>query len=142
MDVISTSVVTTAKSFFTTCKLFVIVNHTDITLISKISNFTSLSDFRPISQCNFNYTIISKVLANMLKPYMSDMITPFESAFVVGRMIQDNIIIAHEVFHHIINHKNGQQVECAVKLDMQKAYNRVEWDFLLEMLARRGFSPK
>lgn len=48
------------------------------------------------------------------------MITPFESPFVEGRMIQDNIIIANEVFHHLRNRKKGRRVECVVKLDMQK----------------------
>lgn len=57
-------------------------------------------------------------------------------------MIQDNNIIVHEVLHHLRNQKKGQKVECAVKLDMQKVYDRVEWDFLLEVLMHKGFSPR
>lgn len=47
-------------------------------------------------------------------------------------MIHDNIVLAHEVLHYLCNQKKGRRVDCAVKLNIQKAYARVEWDFLIE----------
>ncbi len=115
------------------------MNYTDIVLIPKVPNPTSTSQFRPISLCNFLYKVISKVLTNRLKPILSDLITPFQSAFVSGRLIQDNILVAHEAFHHLRIKKRGQKEECAVKLDMNKAYDRVDWGFLFEVLKKLGF---
>lgn len=132
--------ITAVKSFLNTVKLHEDVNITDITLIPKIANPTLPSQYRPISLCNFSYTSISKVLANRLESYLSEIITPFQSAFVTGRMIQDNIIIAHEVFHYLRIRRHGKKVECAIKLDMQKVYDQVEWNILLEVLAHKGFN--
>lgn len=59
-----------------------------------------------------------------------------------SRMIQDNILLAHKVFHYLQTRRNTRKVYCALKLNMQKAYERVEWDFLLKVLERRGFHAK
>ncbi|XP_028098674.1 uncharacterized protein LOC114298320 [Camellia sinensis] len=67
-------------------------------------------------------------------------VSPHQSAFVPGRMIQDNILIAHEVFHHLKLKRRGVDCAIAVKLDFNKAYNRVQWDFLSALLERMGFA--
>lgn len=136
-----TIVITGVKSFFSISKLPETVNYTDITLIPEVANPTCPNEFRPIRLCNLSYKIIYKVLDNGLKPYLLKIITPYQSAFVAGRMIQDTIVIAHEVLHHLHNWKKGKRVECPLKLDMHKAYNQVEWIFLLEVLARKVFIP-
>lgn len=82
------------------------------------------------------------MLVNRLKVYLSDLITPFQNVFVSGRLIQDNIMVAHEFFHHLKSIRNTNKVECTLKVVMQKAYDRVEWDFLLKSLEKRGFGAQ
>ena len=72
------------------------------------------------------YKIISKILASRLKPLLPKIISPWQGAFVPGRVIQDNTIIAQEVIHAVKNSK-GKQGYMALKMDMEKAYDRMEW---------------
>jgi len=125
--------------FFQTGVLLPEYNRTYISLIPKISHPESLDHFRPISLCNFIYKIISKILANRLKPWLPELVTLEESAFVGGRQIQDNIIIVQEVLHQIRTRKRKKHFQAVLKLDMQKAYDRVEWDFLRDYLLKIGF---
>lgn len=100
-------------------------------------NPESMSHFRPISLCRFNYKIISELMANRLQPFIDNIITEEQSAFIPGRQIHDNITVAHEVFH-CLKRKKGA---VAVKLDLNKAYDRIRWDFLMKVLEKMGFSP-
>lgn len=61
---------------------------------------------------------------------MGELITPNQSAFVGRRLIQDNLIITHEVFHALKKQGKGGKDSVALKLDMSKAYDRLEWSFL------------
>lgn len=70
------------------------------------------------------------------------MIIRYQSAFVVGRLIQNNVIITQKVYHHMRLKNNDAQEECALKLDMQKAYDRVKWEFLIKALQKWGFEEK
>ncbi|KAB2625965.1 hypothetical protein D8674_017625 [Pyrus ussuriensis x Pyrus communis] len=115
------------------------LNSTHIVLIPKIKNLESVGQFRPISLCNYSYKIVSKILANRLKPILSEIISSMQSAFVMGRQIQDNIGIAHEMFHFLKLRKARSKFEMRVKLDMHKAYYRVEWDFLEAVMEKLGF---
>ena len=118
------------------------LNATHLVLIPKIQNPDSVSQFRPISLCNYSYKVFSKVLANRLKVFIPELISSSQNAFVVGRLIQDNIGIAHELFHFLKTRKTKKKFELAVKLDMQKAYDRVEWDFLLAVMEKLGFDSR
>jgi hypothetical protein len=114
-------------------------NDTWVTLIPKVKNPEAMKDLRPISLCNVVYKLISKVLANRLKSILNELIAPNQSAFVPGRLITDNILLAYEVTHFMKNKRSGADGVAALKLDMSKAYDRVEWSFLEEMMRRLGF---
>lgn len=96
---------------------------------------------RPIILCNTVHKIIAKVLVYRLRPFLGKLIGPYQSAFVPGRTIHDNILIAHEVLHAMTIGKRRKHW-MAVKLDMKKAYDRVEWDFLFKVLENLGFCQK
>lgn len=90
---------------------------------------------------NVLYKIGSKVLANILKPLLKHIISPYQSAFVLGRLISDNSLIAFEISHLLKRRRWGNKGFGALKLDMSKAYNRVEWRFLEMVLLKFHFSP-
>jgi len=115
------------------------LNNTIITLIPKIPQPEKLEQYRPISLCNFAYKVISKVLANRLKPCLPTLISQEQSAFVQGRQIQDNILIVQEVLHHFRTRKRTSRFNALLKTDMTKAYDRVEWDFLRDYFLKLGF---
>ncbi|XP_035551053.1 uncharacterized protein LOC118349651 [Juglans regia] len=115
-------------------------NHTHLVLIPKVKSPTSVREFRPISLCNVNYKLISMVLANRMKGILGKVICWNQSAFILNRLITDNIMVAYELLHSMHSKRKGRAGSMAIKLDMSKAYDRVEWDFLAAMLLKLGFS--
>ena len=124
--------------FFRSGKLLKQLNHTFIALIPKRENPTETQHFRPISLCNTIYKTISKIMVNRLRPLLDQLISPVQSAFIPGRSIHENIILTHEVMHKFRKIK-GKHAWVALKLDMEKAYDRLEWPFIRACLQQLGF---
>ncbi|XP_058749172.1 uncharacterized protein LOC131622119 [Vicia villosa] len=99
-----------------------------------------MKDLRPISLCNVVYKVVSKLLANRLKKCLSKCIGEEQSAFVEGRSILDNAMIAFEVVHALKHRTTGNNAQLALKIDISKAYDCVDWGFLRGMLYRLGFA--
>lgn len=82
------------------------------------------------------------MLVNRLKAYLLGLIIPLQSVFVAGRMIHDNVLVAHALFHYLQHRISGRKTECALKLDMQKVYDLAEWEFLIQSLERHDFGGR
>lgn len=118
------------------------LNFTHVALIPKVKKPEDMKDLRPISLCNVSYKLISKVLANRLKKILPLIIKENQSAFVPGRLITDNILLSSEVFHFMNHNKAKKRGYMTLKLDMSKAYDRIEWDFLQTIMEKLGFSQR
>lgn len=102
------------------------MNKTFISLIPKCKNPKYMTDLSPISLCNVVYKLIVKALANRLKEVLKSVISPNQSTFISGRLITDNVVLGFECIHTINNKRKGNGGSIAMKLDMSKAYDRVE----------------
>ena len=118
------------------------INTTFISLIPKIKNPRKASDFRPISLCNVIYKLIVEVVANRLKKFLMNTVPDSQSAFLSGQLITDNILVAFETLHYLKQRTKGKEGYMALKLDMSKAYDRVEWSFLEKLMAHVGLDRK
>lgn len=98
------------------------LNDTNVVLILKNEN---TKDLRHIALCNVLYKILAKVLANRLKFSITRLIFENQYAFNQGR----NILVAFDVIHHMNRKNRGNEYELALKLDISKAYDRVDWSF-------------
>lgn len=105
------------------------MNKTNMVLIPKVHTAEEVTQFRPLGLCNFVYKIIAKIMVNRMKHILGSIITENQAVFVPKRIIHDNIVIAHECFHHLKRKKKGKKGEFGLKIDMNKAYDRVERDF-------------
>lgn len=114
------------------------VNSTHIALIPKVNAPVTPKDYRPISLCNVIYKIIAKSLAEGIRHHLPHIIHPSQAAFVHGRHIATNIIIAQEIIHSF-NLKSWKQKAFFLKLDLAKAFDRLEWNFIVTALKRQGF---
>ncbi|XP_042939342.1 uncharacterized protein LOC122274363 [Carya illinoinensis] len=118
------------------------INNTFIVLMPKIKNPQKVLEYRPIYLCNVIYKVVSKVLSNRLKEILPLIIATTQRAFIPGRMILNNVIVAFETLHSMSTKGKGQQGYMAIKLDMSKVYDRVEWEFLRKVMAKMGFNSR
>ncbi|XP_052482997.1 uncharacterized protein LOC128036149 [Gossypium raimondii] len=125
-DMVSKDVIRYCHDVFEGKKDICEINDTVVVLIHKVRDPKDIMNFRSIGLCRAIFKIISKVLANRLKMVLHSCISHNPSAFVLSRMIHDYILIAHELVHYLQSPKNGPNKGLVIKLDMSKAYDRVE----------------
>lgn len=114
-------------------------NFTHLCLIPKVTNPTKMTDLLPISPCLVHYKIIVKNLCSRLKVILPDLISDTQGGFVSERIISENIVIAHEMFHALRTNSLASFEYMAIKMDMSKENDRVEWCFLKNLIEKMGF---
>lgn len=139
-DVVGEAIVKMVNSALSEGRVPIKILEAYISLIPKKDNPEHAGDFRPITLSNVIFKIISKVLVNRLRPLMQKIIGPYQNSFLSGRSSLDNVVLTQEVVH-TMNRKSGRKGYMVVKLDLQKAYDSVDWGFLKETLEVFGF-PK
>lgn len=125
------------KEVFISQKISIYLNQTLIALIPKQPDPESVSQYRHISLCNTIYKIISKIIILRLRPLLPSLISPMQIAFLEGRRGIDNVIIAQELIYSLRKRK-GKTEFVVVKIDLKKAYDRLEWSFIKMVLEHFG----
>ncbi|XP_026396981.1 uncharacterized protein LOC113291694 [Papaver somniferum] len=137
-DIVGADVVDMVKKFFHTGYILKSLNATNVSLIPKTKNKQFPGDLRTISLCNTSYKIISKILSTRLKKVMRRIISPLQDAYVQGKQISDNIHLEQEIIHTMKDKKELSK-HLSLKLDMSKAFDRLEWSFIKDVMMKMGF---
>lgn len=140
-DIVDTNIINEVQSFFASRKFLRQLNYTYVCLIPKKKRSKEMSHLRPISLCSVLTKIVSKVLANRLKLLLSSLISQHQTSFVLGCQISNNSIIAYEIINALSNRRMRKNGFLSFKLDMSKAYDRIEWLYLHKVLTKMGFPP-
>lgn len=119
-----------------------VINETNVVLLPKVEVPAIMRDLRPISLCNVLYRVVSKVLGNRLQYLLPRIISVEQSAFVKRRSIVDNVMVAFELIHHMETKHNAKTGDATLKIDISKAYDRVDWGYLEAILLRLGFDRR
>jgi hypothetical protein len=110
-----------------------------ITLLPKEQEAKKIQQYRPICMLNVSFKIFTKVLANRISSLACRIIRPSQTAFLPGRYILEGVVILHETLHEL---QRKKQKGLILKLDFEKAYDKVNWTFLQQVLRMKGFSGK
>ncbi|KAA3464882.1 LINE-1 reverse transcriptase isogeny [Gossypium australe] len=136
-DIIGNDICNWVKGVFAGQMIDQDLNNTLVILIPKKECLEDFSQFRPISLCSVLYKLVIKVIANRFKLVFPNIISQEQAGFIASRNIMDNIILAQEVIHSIRCKRNGKNW-VAIKLDLEKAYDRVNWEFINAFLMAVG----
>lgn len=140
-DLVAPNMYSLCKSVFQDGNRLRPINETLVVLIPKVEQPEKISQFWPISLCNVSYKLFSKVIVNRLKALLVKLISPNQASFVPGRQIRDNIVVAQEIFFHMRRRK-GKKGQMAIKIDLEKAYDRLSWKFIRSTLISTGMDGK
>ena len=113
------------ETIFITARILENLTRVKLVLIPKTPNSETVSHLRPISLCNTLYELLMKILVNILKSFLSYMIHPAQSGFVLGKWAMDSYIITQEILH-VIQKKWGNTNLMAAKVDLDKAYDKLD----------------
>ncbi|PKH47876.1 hypothetical protein CRG98_050413 [Punica granatum] len=126
------------KNFFRSSHLLREWNNTFIYLTPKCQGASTFKDFRPISLCNVSYKVISKIITTRIKPLLHKIISPNQTAFLEGRWINENGLLTQEILHTMKKTK-ARRGWVGMKIDFTKAFNKLEWSFIIKILEKLGF---
>ncbi|XP_074314480.1 uncharacterized protein LOC141649696 [Silene latifolia] len=140
VDIVGEDLIAVVKEFFQSGQLLTQVNSTVLTLVPKKARPILVADFRPIACCNVVYKIISKVICNRLVPILRSIVSVTQSAFIKGRDIVYNILICHDLVR--LYNRKACSPRCIMKVDLKKAYDSIEWQFIKQMLRALGFTDR
>ena len=138
--IVGESVRSEVKQIFASQKVPDYLNQTLIALIPKQLGPETVSQFKPISLCNTVYKIVSKILVQRIRPLLPRLISPMQAVFLKGRRGANNVIIAQELIYSL-RKRRGKEGFMVVKIDLEKAFDRLEWSFIRMVLIHFGF-PK
>ncbi|KAG7552255.1 Reverse transcriptase domain [Arabidopsis thaliana x Arabidopsis arenosa] len=131
-SVIGPEVVEAVHEFFRSGQLLKQWNATTLILIPKITNASRMTDFRPISCLNTMYKVIARLLTSRLQKLLVQVISPAQSAFLPGRLLAENVLLATEIVHGY--NRNNIEPRGMLKVDLRKAFDSVRWDFIISAL--------
>lgn len=114
-------------------------NASFVTLIPKVTDPIGLGDFRPISLIGCYYKIITKILAERIKKVVGNVVGDVQNAFIRGRFILDGVLIANETVDYL---KKNRSKGLIFKVDFEKAYDSLNWRFLIDIVKKMGFGDK
>lgn len=140
-EVVENSVTRFVLGFFETRVLPESTNDALLVLIPKVAKPECITQFRPVSLCNVLFKVITKMMVIRLKNVISKLIGPAQASFIPGRLSIGNIVVVQEAVHSM-RRKQGRKGWMLLKLDLEKAYDRIRWDFLEETLEAAGFSEQ
>jgi len=139
-DIVKIDVTNAVLEFFTKDWIMPNFNANTIILIPKVADAINVGQYRPIALANFKFKIISKILEDRLAPIMNNIISLEQNGFVKGRNIKDGICITSEAINHL--HKKSLAGNLTFKVDISKAFDTLEWEFLLKVLSKFGFNDR
>lgn len=138
--IVGREVTSAIKFFFVENYTPRIVDSAAIALIPKVLNPTTMAQFRPISCCNTIYKCISKLLVSRMKPLMDRIISPCQIAFIPGRRMGDNVLLAQAIRKDY--HLHHGTARCMIKLDIKKVFDTLNWQFILAAMQTMGFTER
>lgn len=109
------------------------------TLIPKVKEANHIQQYRPICLLNASFKIFTKVVTNRINSVADRIVSPTQTAFMRGRNILDGVVVIHGTVHELHRRKLSGVI---LKIDFEKAYDKVKWPFLLQTLRMKGFSPR
>jgi ribonuclease HI len=139
-DIVHHDVVNAVLEFFNTGWLLPNFNANTIILIPKSSSADTIDQFRPIAMANFKFKIISKIIADRVSQILPTIISTEQRGFIHGRNIRDCICLASEAANLLHSKSFGGNL--ALKIDITKAFDTLEWSFILKVLRSFGFNEK
>lgn len=131
-SLIGAECVASIQHFFNSGFLPKTTNSTILSLVPKFPGATRITDYRPISCLNTIYKVISRLLVKRLKPILQELILPNQTAFVEGRLLVENTVLASELVNGY--HRNKGLIKITIKFDIAKAFDTLSWDFLFSAL--------
>ena len=131
--IVGPSICKMIRNFFEGVAIDKALNKTTLVLIPKVDNPEVITEFRPINLCSVMYKVTTKIIVNRMTNLMKYVVSPNQVSFIKGRSITDNIIIAQECVHSMNNCKT-KAGWMTIKVDLEKAYDKIRWEFVEDSL--------